>query len=286
MPIFFASEVAALLGLNKFKTRDEAILRVISSMPKFKPLIDRVKESTGAKTQKEIIDEAPQEIKASLQKAVASSIDSKCQKDIEETIQTFKKETTETLLKNAIEGKDTPVEFKAAAVRIAKKETTVEVETKKLEKSVVVDTLTSEIQKQRGTKMESAAEDKHGSDTGKAVTDRGSPVRFECDEYILVGYIDGMQDGAVLETKNRKRFWREPPMYDLIQLRCYMKMKGHLPGVLLECFPSGDSRKTHLEWDLDEWQSIHDNLCAVSEEISRLTLESAESIIRKVLTNS
>jgi hypothetical protein len=95
-----------------------------------------------------------------------------------------------------------------------------------------------------------------------------------------------MQDGAVLETKNRKRFWREPPMYDLIQLRCYMKMKGNLPGVLLECFPGGDSRKTHLKWDLDEWQSIHDNLCAVSDEISRLTLESAESIIRKVLIHS
>lgn len=283
MPIFFASEVAALIGLNKFKTKDEAIFRVMSSMPKFKPLIQRVKESTGKKSEREHIAEAPPEIKESLAKAVESSVGMSKTSDIQTKIEEFKKETTTQLLKGAMEGKATPIEFRIAAEKIAKKETTIEAETLKLEKSAVVDSISREIQKQRGTKLESVAEDKHATDTGKAVTDRGGSARFECPEYILVGNIDGMQDGCVVETKNRKRVWKEPPNYDLIQLRCYMKMRGEIDGLLLESFPDGTTRKTRLGWDADEWNAIHTNLVAVSDEINSMGVSRAESIVQKCL---
>lgn len=283
MPVFYASEVAALLGLNRFKPKDEALFRVLSNMPRFKPLIERIKETTGGKTCAEIINEAPQDIKVSLDKAVGEAVKASSQKSIESTMTQFKQDTTNALLTKAIEGKDAPSVFKTAATRILKKETTYEQEVKTLESSTVVDTLTREIQKQRGTRMESAAEDKHAADTGKAVTDRGASGRFECDEYILVGFIDGMQDGKIVETKNRKRFWKEPPNYDLVQLRCYMRMKGKVPGVLLECFPSGETRKTVLEWDDSEWDAIHSGLVSVASEIASMTADRAESIVRKCL---
>lgn len=283
MPIFFASEVAALIGLNKFKTKDEALFRVISSMPKFKSLIEKMKETTGKKSEREHIAEAPAEVKESLAKAVESSLGMCKTSDIQTKIEEFKKETTSQLLKGAIEGKDAPVEFKMAAERIAKKETTIDSETVKLEKSAIVDSLSREIQKQRGTKLESVAEDKHGKDTGKAVTDRGASTRFECAEYILVGNIDGMQDGCVVETKNRKRVWNTPPIYDLIQLRCYMKMRGDVDGLLLESFPDGTTRKTKLVWDADEWDAIHTNLVAVADEIATMSSHKAEVIIKKCL---
>ncbi len=283
MPIFYASEVAALIGLNKFKTKDEALFRVISSMPKFKPLVQSIKESTGKKTEREHVSEAPPEVKESLAKAVESSIGMSKTSDIQTKIEEFKKETTSQLLKGAMEGKAAPVEFRIAAERIAKKETTVEKETAKLEHSMVVDSLSREIQKQRGTKLESVAEDKHAVDTGKAVFDRGGSARFECSEYIICGYIDGMQDGCVVETKNRKRMWGAPPNYDLIQLRCYMKMRGEIDGLLLESFPDGTTRKTKLSWDLDEWDAIHTNLVAVADEITSMSAHTAEHIIRKCL---
>ncbi len=283
MPIFFASEVAALIGLNKFKTKDEALFRVISSMPKFKPLIQRVKESTGKKSERDHIAEAPEEVKEILAKAVDSSIGMSKTSEIETKIEEFKKETTSQLLKGAMEGKAAPVEFRIAAERIAKKETTIEKETAKLEHSMVVDSLSREIQKQRGTKLESVTEDKHASDTGKAVFDRGGSARFECSEYILCGYIDGMQDGCVVETKNRKRVWKEVPTYDVIQLRCYMKMKGEIDGLLLESFPDRTTRKSHFTWDVDEWNAIHTNLVAVADEIDSMSSERAESIVRKCL---
>lgn len=283
MPLFYASEVAALLGLNRFKTKDEAMFRVLSNMPKYKPMIQRIKESSGKKTEREHVAEAPEEVKADLTKAVETALTMKSTAEIETKIEEFKKDATVKLIETAMAGKAAPPEFKAAAQKIARKETTVEAEVAKLEKSAVVESIGREIQKQRGTKLEAVAEDKHAVDTGKAVTDRGASARFECDDYILIGFIDGMQDGCVVETKNRKRVWKEPPNYDIVQLRCYMKMRGCVGGLLLESFPDGTTRKTVVPWDEDEWNVIHSGLVAVAHEVVTLTPERAEAIVRKCL---
>lgn len=283
MPVFYASEVAALLGQNRFKTKDEALFRVLSNMPKYKPMIQRIKDTSGKKTDREHIEEAPEEVKTTLVKAVESSLTMTSTSEIEKKIEEVKKEATAKIIQSAIEGKAAPAEFKEAAQKIARKETTIEAEVAKLEKSVVIESIGREVQKQRGTKLESASEDKHAVDTGKPVTDRGASARFECDEYILVGFIDGMQDGCVVETKNRKRVWGEPPNYDLIQLRCYMKMRGGIDGILLESFPNGTKRTTRLVWDADEWKSIHNGLVSVAGEVGSMTQERAELIVRKFL---
>jgi hypothetical protein len=283
MPVFYASEVAALLGLNRFKEKDEAIFRVISKINKFKPLIQHLKIETGGQTAVEILETASVIAKQCLEKAVTTAVASTTQTEITNTIKTFKKDVSESLLKSALDGADSTPEFKAAAERIQKKETTVEKEVKKLQETTVVDLMSQEIQKQRGTRMEHVVEDAHAASTGKEVSNRGDRAYFECSEYTLFGYIDGMQDGAILETKNRKRFWKEPPPYDLVQLRCYMKMKGEIDGVLLECFPGNSTRETRLNWDDSEWEKIHTGLCEVSSEIGNLTYQEAEMIIRKYL---
>lgn len=283
MPTFFASEVAALLGRNKYKPKNEAIFRVLSTISKFKPLIERIKTETGGRTQKEVVDAIPEDIKIALDSAVSESISLSTESDIVKTIETFKKDTTQKLLESALDGKSSSVEFKSAAERIQKKETTLEQELKTLEKSTVVCAISSEVQKRRGTQMESKAEDDHAEATGKEITNRNSSVRIELPEYTLFGYIDGMQSGRVVETKNRKRVWSEPPEYDIIQLRCYMKMKGEIDGLLLERFPNGTVRETRLHWDPTEWGFIHAGLCLVADEIAKMTSEQAEKIARSVL---
>lgn len=278
-PVFYASEVAALIGKHQYKSVDEALFRVLSSDPKWKPLIKRVKGDTGAKTEKEIVESAPESVKEHIQRAVKSSVEATTQAEVTSTIEEFQRETSKALLKDAIECKENALpDFKAAAERIKEGKTTFEEEAVRLETIHPVTVITREIQKQRGTKLEAKAEDDFGD-----VHNRNAPVRYECDEYIIVGYIDGMKNGKIVETKNRKRFWREPPNYDVIQLRCYMKMRGEIGGVLLECFPGKDPRSTEYAWDENMWVAIHNNLVEVADRLSNMSSAEAETIVRTAL---
>jgi hypothetical protein len=279
-PIFYASEVAALIGAHRFKTREEALLRVFESIPACRVIVNRVKAETGARTEREIVRDAPASIRATIETAVTSAVSATTQAEVQKTIETFQHTTAETLLRDTIAGKYTDPDFKAAAKRVLAGATTIAAESTLLETTPTVTALTREIQKQRGTKLESVAEDAHH----EKVTNRGDAVRYECDAYTIVGYIDGMANGKIVETKNRKRFWREPPSYDIIQLRCYMKMKGCVDGVLLECFPGYSPRETPVAWDGDVWASIDKGLAEVAEWIGAATPTEIEHVSRKALT--
>lgn len=122
--------------------------------------------------------------------------------------------------------------------------------------------LTSEIQKQRGIQLESKSGNAFGG-----VHARGKFVQYECPDYRMIGLLDGLKEGKVVEIKNRKRFWAEPPAYDFIQLRCYMKMMGEKDGLLLENFPENNPRVTEVAWSDTEWNKIHNELLSVCREI-------------------
>lgn len=279
-PVFYASEVASLLGKNRFKPKEESLYRVLSTIPRFKPAFECAKD---ALTERDILEQISPVMKESVAAAVASSIASTCQTEIKQTIATFQKKATAMLLNEALSGNAMSAEFQDASLRIASKQSSIETEMKRLETTPVVATLTSQIQKQRGTQMESKAEDEHASRTGKEVTQRNTPVRYESQTYILVGYIDGTHDQKVIETKNRKHVWGSPPEYDLIQLKCYMKMKGNVDGVLLERFPNGKSRETNLVWDDAIWEEIHEGLSDVSTQIQTMSLSDVNTLVKNIL---
>ncbi len=279
-PVFYASEVAALLGRHRFKTREEALLRVFESIPACRVIVNRVKADTGKKTEREIVRDAPASIRATIDTAVAETVEARSQKDIQKTIETFQQSTAETLLRDTISGKYSDPDFNAAAKRVLSGASTVAAERVILQTTPAVTALTREIQKQRGTRLEHSSEDAHR----EVVTNRGDPVRYECDAYILVGYIDGMAGGRIVETKNRKRYWKEPPSYDILQLRCYMKMKGCVDGVLLECFPGYDPRETEVTWNGDIWADMDRGLAATAQWIQAATPDDVENVVRKALT--
>ena len=285
-PVYYASEVASLLGKNRFKPREESLYRVLSTLPRFKASIQLLKESTGALSEREIVEIVPEKIKRSVEKAVQAVITSTCDVDIKNTIDTFQRQTVVSLLNDAISGSPLTLEFKEAGNRILSNESTVEKEVKRLGLSPVVSTITGQIQKQRGTRMEEKAEDEHSVKTGVSVTNRNTGTRYEGLHYTIVGYIDGTHGDKVIETKNRKHFWGSPPEYDLIQLRCYMKMRGNLDGVLLERFPNEKTRETHLPWDDSEWSEIDTKLIELSTEIENMTEDDVWSIVNSVLTKT
>ena len=293
-PRFSASEVAGILGRNPYKTKNEVMLKVLSQMPQFKEAVLAGKTAVGGKTDKEFVDAAPHEVHVALAKCVRDATVAKSDAEVEGIVSNFKDTNARVLLKECLDGVrevESP-EVTAAKVRIHTGQTTVETELDRLAITKEVRTkidampeqevLASEIQKRRGTKLEKTAEDAFAAETGKEISERNTFAQLECPEYRLIGYIDGYQDGRIVETKNRKRFWPVPPAYDFVQLRCYMRMRGKIPGVLLENFPGKPPRNTPVPWDDDEWDSIHEGLCAVSADIGRMTPEDATRLAREV----
>jgi len=294
-PRFSASEVAGILGRNPYKSKNEVLLKVLTQFPRFKPIIESVKSSLGGKTEREIVSEAPPEIQRVLAECVAESTTAKTDAEFEGVVKRFKEKNAQVLLTNALNGsnviRDLDIDLvRSAQTRIQTGQTTIERELVALgpvlagviDASKEQETLASEIQKRRGTKLEKVAEDAFVVETGKEITERNTFTQLECPEYRLIGYIDGFQDGKVVETKNRKRFWAVPPAYDFVQLRCYMRMKGKVAGVLLENFPAKAPRTTHIAWDDAEWESIHSGLCAVSADIARMSDTHVADLTRTV----
>lgn len=297
-PRFSASEVAGLLGLNPYKSKNEVLLKVITMMPKFKPYVLNVKDMLGAKTEKEVITAAPPEAMKAMWASVNTACAAKSDAEMEQAIQTFKTTHIQQSVKTALEG-GKAVESEAvrqAVIRVQKGVSTVAAELSVLAVQPDVisavsatqehQVLASEIQKRRGTKLEDKAENNYAVATGKDVTERNTFTDFECAEYRLIGYLDGMQDGKVVETKNRKRFWTVPPAYDFVQLRCYMFMKGKKDGVLLENFPGRGPRTTDVPWNDEEWLSIHEGLCAAARTIEHMTEEDAQSLAYSVFSTT
>jgi hypothetical protein len=293
-PRFSASDVASLLGLNPYRTKNESLLKVLTAMPKFKSVILGVKDTMGAKTDNEIVAQAS----GPALQAMWASVDMACgatsDYQVEKAISTFKQTHIRQVVQETLEGKRVPTtpELQEAVARViaGKTDTASEVAnlcvnpevTAKIEQTQEHQALASEIQKRRGTRLEDKAENNHAAATGNEVTDRITFVVFESDSYRLIGYLDGMQDGKVVETKNRKRFWTTPPAYDFIQLRCYMFMKGEKDGVLLENFPGRAPRTTEVPWDDERWMDIHAGLCGVARTIANITEEDAQSLARSV----
>jgi len=295
-PRFSASEVAGILGRNPYKTKNEVLIKVLSQMPQFKEAVLAGKTAVGGKTDKELVDAAPHEVHVALAKCVRDATAAKSDAEVERIVSGFKDTNARVLLKECLEGTRTveSSELAAAKLRIHTGQTTPALEIERLAVTKEVRTkidalpeqevLSSEIQKRRGTKLEKTAEDAFAAETGNEISERNTFAQFECPDYRLIGYIDGYQAaaGRIVETKNRKRFWTEPPAYDFVQLRCYMRMRGKIPGVLLENFPGKPPRTTDVPWDDAEWNSIHEGLCAVSAEIGRMTPENAANLAREV----
>jgi hypothetical protein len=134
----------------------------------------------------------------------------------------------------------------------------------------VVSTALKEIQYIVGSREENSCINKYETANSVKVLDRNSrcytlPITGLPFKAILAGKVDGITtyngERAVLENKKRMKSMRRdspypPPEYDIIQLRCYMKLTGVKHGILNEEFPDRTSRETHIEWSDQEWGKI------------------------------
>jgi len=144
------------------------------------------------------------------------------------------------------------------------------------------------VSKGRGIKNENAILDQYETHRDVKVTERNTKTfRKDYGSFKLVGRTDGYvaSENRIVDSKDRTRWWPQVPLYDEIQLRCYMEMAGAAESELIERFPDGRVRHTKYLNDPEKWKGIQ---TAIEEAVVKLNglLTEEEALKRVVFANT
>ena len=144
------------------------------------------------------------------------------------------------------------------------------------------------VSKQRGIANESAILNNYETQQNVKVVERNTRmIKKDYTTFSIVGRIDGYvaSENRIVDSKERTRFWPTVPVYDEIQLRCYMDMLGAAESELLERFPDGTTRTTKFLNDPEKWNAICE---AVQRNVTKLNaiIENADELKRVVFANT
>ncbi len=141
---------------------------------------------------------------------------------------------------------------------------------------------------QRGLNNEANILDTYEAAKKVKVTERNTKiVKRDFGTYKLVGRCDGYvaDQKRIVDSKDRTRVWPAVPLYDEIQLRCYMQLYDAVESELVERFPDKSTRNTVYPNDGEKWKYLHD---LIEKNVARLirTLEDEEELKRIVFANT
>ena len=128
-------------------------------------------------------------------------------------------------------------------------------------RSRLVDEIRGQVSKQRGLDNEEKILDGYEAAREVKVTERNTKtIKKDMGNYRLVGRCDGYvaEQNRIVDSKDRTRHWPSVPLYDEIQLRCYMQMYEAVESELIERFPNKTERHTLFTNDPEKWKHIHD----------------------------
>jgi len=145
-----------------------------------------------------------------------------------------------------------------------------------------------QVSKQRGIRNEHVILNQYEEDRGVQVVERNTKMcRKTYKTFRLVGRTDGFvaSENRIVDSKDRTRFFESVPLYDEIQLRCYMDMTGVTESELVERFPDGRTRHTKFLNDPEKWKSIEE---ALERAVKRYTaaVEDPETLKQIVFANT
>ena len=141
---------------------------------------------------------------------------------------------------------------------------------------------------QRGLNNEETILDSYEVAKQVKVTERNTKtIKRDFGTYKLVGRCDGYvaDQKRIVDSKDRTRAWPSVPLYDEIQLRCYMQLYDALEAELVERFPDKTHRNTVYTNDPEKWKHLHD---LVEKNVIKLNsiLENDEELKRIVFANT
>jgi hypothetical protein len=155
-------------------------------------------------------------------------------------------------------------------------------------KSRLADEVRGQVAKRRGLNNEEKILNTYESARQVKVTERNTKtIKKNMGSWVLVGRCDGYvaSENRIVDSKDRTRHWPQVPLYDEIQLRCYMNMYDAKESELIERFPDGKTRHTLYPADSEKWGTIQ---TAVEKGVEKLRLatEDDEELKRIVFANT
>lgn len=262
IPEISASKVAGLIGLHKFQNPTEIIYGFLLKDASSKSLITQLEEAHQRRpfhlVANEILREQP------IQDIVSSGIQ-RC------------KETREiSSVLRAVEDQANIV----FDLRYDQFEPEV--------RSQLISEIRGKVSRQRGLNNEEAILNQYETHREVKVTERNTKtIKKSFDTFILVGRCDGYvaSENRIVDSKERTRAWPTVPLYDEIQLRCYMNMYGAKESELIERFPNGEVRHTKYLNDPEKWKSIESALTLAVAKMN-MALNDPEELKRIVFANT
>lgn len=152
----------------------------------------------------------------------------------------------------------------------------------------LIDEVKGKVSRRRGLDNEDAILNQYETQRDVKVTERNTKtIKKAFDTFKLVGRCDGYvaAESRIVDSKDRTRVWPNVPLYDEIQLRCYMNMYDAREAELIERFPDGNVRHTKFLNDPKKWETIES---AVTLAVAKLNmaLNDEEELKRIVFENT
>lgn len=155
-------------------------------------------------------------------------------------------------------------------------------------KARIADEVRGQVAKRRGLNNEEKILNTYEAARDVKVTERNTKtIKKDMGTWTLVGRCDGYvaSENRIVDSKDRTRQWPDVPLYDEIQLRCYMNMYDAKESELIERFPNGTTRHTLYPADAEKWATLQAAVDKGMEKL-RLAMENEDELKRIVFANT
>jgi hypothetical protein len=220
IPEISASKVAGLIGLNSYARPHEVMYDILKKDKLIKARISDLERALGYRPFAVVLHEIlkEQDVKECVRNA----------------IQRCRHESVEDILPEVEQTAGLILSLRHAEFAEPLKE-------------MLVHEIRGQISKHRGITNEKAILDGYETARDVKVVERNvRNIKKEYGKFRLIGRIDGFveSENRIVDSKERTRFWESVPIYDEIQMRCYMNMMGAAEAELIERVPNGETRHT------------------------------------------
>jgi hypothetical protein len=155
-------------------------------------------------------------------------------------------------------------------------------------KARLAEEVRGQVSKRRGLQNEDKILNTYEAAKDVKVTERNTKtIKKDFGTWKLVGRCDGYvaSENRIVDSKDRTRFWPQVPLYDEIQMRCYMNMYDAKEAELIERFPNGETRHTLYPADEAKWATLQTAVEKGVEDLRRAMTDD-EELKRIVFTNT
>jgi hypothetical protein len=152
----------------------------------------------------------------------------------------------------------------------------------------LVDEIKGKVSRKRGLDNEDSILNQYEAQREVKVTERNTKtIKKSFETFRMVGRCDGYvaSESRIVDSKDRTRMWPNVPLYDEIQLRCYMNMYNAKESELIERFPDGTTRHTLYPADDEKWTTLQTAVEKGVEKL-RVAMGDGEELKRIVYANT